>query len=67
MRLACYAIVMSVLFKIVLGLVVFWWWFFVGSTDHCPRCGSYLVETYGADGPLPFSRRRTSCACGWHE
>jgi hypothetical protein len=58
---------MSVLFKIVLGLVVFWWWFFVGSRDHCPNCGSDLRVYYDDDNTLLSSRLRRSCACGWHE
>jgi hypothetical protein len=58
---------MSVLFKIVLGLVVFWWWFFVGSTDHCPRCGTSLRSYTEYGGPWPHSTLRRSCACGWHE
>ena len=67
MRLACYAIWMSLCFKIVLGLAVFWWWIFFGSHDHCPRCGCDLVDRYDTEGGLPYSTRRRSCACGWHE
>ena len=53
--------------KILLGFAVFWWWFLVGSRDHCPNCGKDLYDYYANDGPLLHSRRRSSCACGWHE
>ena len=58
---------MSVLFKIVLGLALFWWWIFFGSRDHCPVCGSDLRIYYDDDNTLLASRLRRWCPCGWHE
>jgi len=65
-RTACYAICMWFVIKVLIGFAVFWWWFLVGSSDHCPRCGTSLIDSYDL-GPLVRTTRRRSCACGWHE
>jgi len=58
---------MRIVVLVVLGFALFWWWIFYGSRDHCPSCGRSLVTYHDHDGPLLYSTRRRSCACGWHE
>jgi hypothetical protein len=48
----------------LIGIAIFWAWFFLGSRDHCPRCGVSLVDYYDGGG-IGHTIRRQSCACGW--
>ncbi|HVK87675.1 MAG TPA: hypothetical protein VM513_26335 [Kofleriaceae bacterium] len=49
---------LRIIAAVLFGILVFWVWFFVGSEDHCPRCGSNLRdETTG--------HLRDRCYCGW--
>ena len=44
----------EIILWVLVGYVVFWLWFFLGSRNHCPNCGRSRVDD------LPGTR----CSCG---
>lgn len=54
---------MTWLLYVLLGVLVFWLWFFLGSGDHCPECGRGLDD----DWAYPGSKRRRCRGCGWSD
>ena len=47
-----------IMFKVLVGVAVFWLWFFFGSRYQCPNCGISLEDEWS-------NTVRDWCTCGW--